>query len=272
MLNLEQIKQFYTQEEMVSERNMLREYLQYKILKIIFDSEYATSLSFIGGTALRIIHGSDRFSEDLDFDYFGLSLPNFKSLVNLVQRTLAKEGLKTEAKTVSRGAWRCYLKVPNLLYQFGLSTYPEEKIVIQLDTTPQDFKFKPNLKIISRFGIFAEIRVNPPTILLSQKIVAILSRKRVLGRDLYDMIYLSSLTGPEIHYLRKKLSVDSLAEVREKIQKRLKNYKTENLAKDILPFVADESRLVVVEKFNHWLEDWPSKTLKESVGQTKRPS
>lgn len=272
MLSQEQIRQFYTQEKGVSERNMLREYLQYKILKIVFDSEYADRLSFIGGTALRIVHGSDRFSEDLDFDHFGLSLPDFKSLVNLVQRTLAKEGLKTEAKIVSRGAWRCYLKVPNLLYQFGLSTYQEEKIVVQLDTTPQDLKVKPDLRIINKFGVFAEIRVNPPAVLLSQKIVAVLSRKRVLGRDLYDMVYLSSLTGPEIRYLRKKLSVDSPAEVKEKIQKRLKNYKTKDLAKDILPFVADESRLAVVEKFSHWLEEWSAETLKESSEQTKRPS
>jgi predicted nucleotidyltransferase component of viral defense system len=264
MLSQEQIRQFYVQEKGVSERNMLREYLQYKILKIIFDSEYAARLSFIGGTAIRIVHGSDRFSEDLDFDHFGLSLTNFKSLVNLVQRTLAKEGLETEVKIVSRGAWRCYLKIPNLLHQFGLSSYPEEKIVVQLDTTPQDFKFKPDLKIINKFGVFAEIRVNPLPILLSQKIVAILSRKRILGRDLYDMVYLSSLTEPEMGYLKKKIASDSLTEIKERIQKRLRNYKTKNLAKDILPFVADESRLAVVEKFGQWLEDWPR--------QTKRPS
>lgn len=235
---------------------MVREYLQYKILPTIFGSEYADRLSFIGGTALRVVHGSDRFSEDLDFDHFGLSLSDFNSLVNLVQKSLTREGLKVEAKVVSREAWRCYLRIPELLYQFGLSTYQEEKILIQLDTTPQDFKVKPDLKIINKFGVFAEIRVNPPAILLAQKIVAALSRKRVLGRDLYDIVYLSSLTKPEMDYLRKKLSTDSSAEVKQKIRKRLKSYKTEDLAKDILPFVADESRLAVVEKFNLWLEEW----------------
>lgn len=254
MLNLEQIKQFYVQEKGVSERNMLREYLQYKVLQIIFGSQYAGRLSFIGGTALRIVHGSDRFSEDLDFDHFGLSLKDFNALVNLVQKSLVKEGLKVEAKVVSREAWRCYLKIPELLYQYGLSAYQDEKLLIQLDTTPQGFELKPDLKIINKFGIFTEIRVNPREILLAQKIVAVLTRKRVLGRDLYDIVYLSSLAKPEMDYLRKKLSVSSSVEVREKIQKRLEDYRTEELAKDILPFIADESRLAVVEKFNLWLE------------------
>lgn len=256
MLTLEQVRQFYLQEKGVSERNMLREYLQYKILQTIFYSSYADRLSFIGGTALRIVYGSDRFSEDLDFDHFGLSLRDFNALVNLVRKGLVKEGLEVEARVVSRGAWRCYLKIPELLHRYGLSGYQDEKLLIQLDTTPQGFEVRPDLKVINKFGIFAEIRVNPREILLAQKIVAVLTRKRVLGRDLYDIVYLSSLTKPDPDYLREKISLGSATEVKEGIRKRLKSYKTGELAKDILPFVADEYRLAVVEKFNLWLEDW----------------
>ena len=52
---------------------MLVEYLQYELLDSLFKDAAAAELSFIGGTAIRILHDSPRFSEDLDFDNFGLS-------------------------------------------------------------------------------------------------------------------------------------------------------------------------------------------------------
>jgi len=48
--------------------NHIREYLQVIILKSIYHSKYASSLSFMGGTALRICYDLKRFSEDLDFE------------------------------------------------------------------------------------------------------------------------------------------------------------------------------------------------------------
>ena len=51
-------------------RFIIREYLQYKLLEIIYTSIFATKLIFLGGTNLRIVHGNQRFSEDLDFDIF----------------------------------------------------------------------------------------------------------------------------------------------------------------------------------------------------------
>jgi predicted nucleotidyltransferase component of viral defense system len=47
---------------------MLKEYFHYRMLDIIFSGDYASKLSFIGGTNLRILHHIQRFSEDLDFD------------------------------------------------------------------------------------------------------------------------------------------------------------------------------------------------------------
>lgn len=47
--------------------NFLREYLQMFILKIIDEKGYFKNLSFVGGTALRILHQLNRFSEDLNF-------------------------------------------------------------------------------------------------------------------------------------------------------------------------------------------------------------
>jgi len=64
MLSLNQIKSFYPQSLQSFERFMIREYLQFKILEIIFETTYAAKLSFLGGTCLRIVHQNQRFSED----------------------------------------------------------------------------------------------------------------------------------------------------------------------------------------------------------------
>src|SRR3989344_9254684 len=49
-------------------RAILREYLQSKILSIIYQDRISVNLYFAGGTSLRLLRGMDRFSEDLDFD------------------------------------------------------------------------------------------------------------------------------------------------------------------------------------------------------------
>lgn len=71
MLELSQIESFYPESLRPFKKNLLREYLQYKILEIIFLSEFAQGLSFMGGSAIHIVHGLPRFSEDLDFDNRG---------------------------------------------------------------------------------------------------------------------------------------------------------------------------------------------------------
>ncbi len=47
--------------------NLVREYLQAFILRSMHEAEAFHCLSFVGGTALRFLHGLPRFSEDLDF-------------------------------------------------------------------------------------------------------------------------------------------------------------------------------------------------------------
>lgn len=64
MLSLKQIEKFYTDKEKLFKKNILREYLQYKILEIIFNHTLSNKLSFMGGTCLRIVYGTSRFSEN----------------------------------------------------------------------------------------------------------------------------------------------------------------------------------------------------------------
>ncbi|MEO0108503.1 MAG: nucleotidyl transferase AbiEii/AbiGii toxin family protein [candidate division WOR-3 bacterium] len=51
----------------ISTEQVVREYWEIWLLKGLFDSALGDRLVFKGGTALRLAHGSPRFSDDLDF-------------------------------------------------------------------------------------------------------------------------------------------------------------------------------------------------------------
>jgi len=140
MLSLAEIEKYYPENIRAFKRNILREYLQYKILQIIFNSKYANKLSFLGGTALRIVSDNARFSEDLDFDNFGLKEKEFDEISQLVKKHLELEGYEVEVRNIFKDAYRCYVRIPKLLFDSGLSGYEEEKILIQLDTAPQQYR------------------------------------------------------------------------------------------------------------------------------------
>ncbi|MEJ5261177.1 MAG: nucleotidyl transferase AbiEii/AbiGii toxin family protein [Ignavibacterium sp.] len=102
MLSLNQIEKFYSESEKPFKKNILREYLQYRILEIIFNLTLSKKLSFMGGTCLRIVYGTSRFSEDLDFDNFNLSIKEFEELSSIVKNELQLEGYNVETKVVSK--------------------------------------------------------------------------------------------------------------------------------------------------------------------------
>jgi len=61
--------------------NILREYFQHMFLGELYKLSGTEKLLFKGGTAFRIIYGSPRFSEDLDFSLFGIAQNEIKSFV-----------------------------------------------------------------------------------------------------------------------------------------------------------------------------------------------
>jgi len=131
MLSLREIRQYFPENLHRFPRFMIREYLQYKILEIVYDSPFATNLCFLGGTCLRFVHGNRRFSEDIDFDNISLKKEDFKDVADEIEKGLKREGYQTELQTVMKGAWHCHIKFPGLLFEEGLSGHKEEKILIQ---------------------------------------------------------------------------------------------------------------------------------------------
>ena len=66
MLTIEKLKEF-TKKYQTNEHNVVREYMKHLCLSNLYRFKEAKDLLFKGGTALRLIYHSPRFSEDLDF-------------------------------------------------------------------------------------------------------------------------------------------------------------------------------------------------------------
>lgn len=255
MLTLPEIEKFYPEPLRAHKRFLLREYLQHKILQIIFDSEYATNLAFLGGTCLRIVYGNNRFSEDLDFDNFKIDQSVFESTASIIQQELSKEGYTVEMKTVYKGAYHCFIRFPELLYREGLSGHLEEKILIQLDTEPQDFEFVPEPYLLNRFDVFTQILITPKDLLLAQKFYAILNRPRNKGRDFFDVIFLLSLIDqPNYDYLKMKLNITRASDLKARVIERCDQLDMQEMAKDVAPFLFNPSDVKKILHFPDYLK------------------
>lgn len=252
MLDLEQIESFYPENLKPFKKNLLREYLQYKILEIIFDSQFADKLAFMGETATRIIYGNTRFSEELDFDNLGLSQKDFGGLAALIQRKLKQEGYAVEVYTIFRAAFTCYIKVSSLLFNYGLSGHRAEKILVKLNTELQKFAYQPDKIILNKFDVFLRINVVPVDILLAQKIFAIFNRRRSMGRDFYDTVFLLGKTKPNMGYLRQKIRIADGADLKSRLLEKCRTLDFKKLAKEVEQFLfvpADSKKVLYFSEY-----------------------
>src|SRR3989338_5997583 len=88
--------------------NAMREYLQAYILSFMYEGGVFRSAAFLGGTALRFLHGLPRFSEDLDFSTAGKPRVNFALLLKKILSELKAAGYDAavsynDKKTVNSG-------------------------------------------------------------------------------------------------------------------------------------------------------------------------
>lgn len=250
MLSIQAIKAFYPSQLQSATRFMLREYLQCKILEILFGSNFKNKFCFLGGTCLRLVHENQRFSEDLDFDNFSVTATEFDQMADLIAQGLERQGYEVEFRTVHRGAYHCYIKFPKMLFQQGLSGYETENILIQLDTEAQHFDFQPQIYLLNRFDTVARIFVTPLEIILAQKLYAILNRPRNKGRDFFDVAFLLSLqVKPNYAYLTQKVNISTAQELKQRIATHCESLDFEALAQDVQPFLFNDNDLNKVRWF-----------------------
>lgn len=253
MLPLSEIRQFYPSQLQGFQQFLLREYLQCKILALLFDSRYAAKFAFLGGTCLRLIHQNNRFSEGLDFYNFELTEAEFETVSEVLRSGLEREGLEVEMRNVLRGAYHCLIKFPNLLFDTGLSGHREEKILIQLDTEPQRFEYNPQRVLLNRFDVFTTVYATPVDILLAQKLYAICNRKQAKGRDFFDATFLFARTKPNYAYLDKKLGVSTPETLREKMVAVVDQIDLDAAARDVQPFLFQPQDVTRVRAFGEFI-------------------
>ncbi len=237
MLDIRHLESFYPVRERRFKRNILREYLQYKLLDNIFSNPVSTGLCFMGGTCIHIVHGSPRFSEDLDFDNRAVSREQFEKLVLKIKKSLELEGIDVEVKNTFTGEYRAKFRFSEVLYRSGLSGHKEGKMMVRFDCKAQDFDYEFEKVIINKFDVFRRINAAAAAVLLSQKFFCVLNRSRVVGRDFFDIIYLMGKTKPNWDYLDSKMGIKSSRELLERVLSRCRGIDMNSLSREIEPFV-----------------------------------
>lgn len=255
MLTFAQIKDHYVKRgEFTSSRLALVEYLQYELLDSLYKQQGSEQLSFMGGTAIRICCSGNRFSEDLDFDNFGLSFSAFQIVLNGVVEDMRRKGFIVEFRFVEKGAYHCYIKFPHLLHEHKISDHASEKILIKMESTEQIKLFTPRVFTINQFDLFREILANPEDILLSQKLIAALERKRPKGRDFYDVSFLYGKTRSNIAYVEQKMHI-TWPEFQKRVLKRCEELDFKVLAKEVEPWLIKIDQNERVRRFPAFIKE-----------------
>lgn len=227
--------------------NRLREYIQVLVLRSLHECEAFRPLAFVGGTALRLLHGLPRFSEDLDFSLVSADGYAGRDWMAKVKRDLTLAGLDplvtwNDRKVVHAG----WIRLAGILREARLAAMPNEKLAIKLeiDTRPPAGA-RCERRIVSRYLTFLLQYYDLPS-LLAGKLHAVLTRKYAKGRDWYDLVwYLSQRPplAPNVALLQHALdqtgrvgSLDARS-WRKLVRVRLESLDMEAIADDVRPFL-----------------------------------
>lgn len=187
--------------------NIRREYGQHILLSYLYRQPQATDLLFKGGTALRLIYHSPRFSEDLDFD---ASVHDHRVWEKAIEQTMidvSKEGFDVnieESKATSGG----YLGIVSLV-NFG------DPIVIHFEISFRKEHSKGEVfSILNDFTTPYSIKSLKTELLVAGKLQALFDRQK--PRDFYDLYFMlrSNMVGiqqkPQLKKIRELLAKKEL--------------------------------------------------------------
>jgi len=181
-------------------RNVTRDYLQARILGGLQRAGAMIPLAFHGGTALRFLYGSTRYSEDLDF---ALERPgrqyDLRAYLRAIEGGFAAEGYTVELKVNDRRAVHsAFLRFPGLLHELGLSPRREETFAVKVEVDTRPPAGAVLATTVVRRHVILQLQHHDRSSLLAGKLHAILQRPYLKGRDVYDLLwYLSDASWPE---------------------------------------------------------------------------
>jgi hypothetical protein len=253
-----------------SARDLVREYLQAKVLETLQRAGAMIPLAFQGGTALRFLYGIRRHSEDLDF---ALERPgpghDFRGHLDAIRADLRREGYPVEIGRMSerKVVQSAFVRFPGLLHEMGLSGHREEAISVKLEVDTRPPKGAVLETTVVRRHVLLRIQHHDRASLLAGKLHAILQRPWPKGRDFYDLVwYLSDRDwpAPNLVLLNNALAqtgwkgpaLDEAGWV-EAVRARLRSVKWDTLAADVSPLLesAEDRELLTRETLTHLLDE-----------------
>lgn len=180
-------------------RNLVREYLQARILGSLQRAGAMIPLAFHGGTALRFLYAIPRYSEDLDLALEqAKSQYDFRTYLRAIQSEFSAEGYTVEIKVNDkRVVHNAFVRFPGLLHELDLSPHRSEviSVKIEVDTNPPAGAVLTTTVI--RRQVTLQLQHHDQASLLAGKLHAILQRAYTKGRDIYDLLwYLSDPQWP----------------------------------------------------------------------------
>lgn len=210
MISIETLEKLARQYQTNLFPNIVREYFQHAFLAELYKLPEAEKVLFKGGTALRIVYGSPRFSEDLDFSLFGIPPRETKSFVESlfikvlaeIERVGIKVGLGEKSNATTGGyfgiaTFKIFEYQP-VGVEINISNRNGREVKAEVDSVASDFV--PTFSVVHL----------PQNELVEEKIFGAL-RDRKKPRDFYDLYFIMR---------RGMLSLDQkrrLAEVKDEI-------------------------------------------------------
>jgi predicted nucleotidyltransferase component of viral defense system len=175
-------------------RNVAREYLQARILAALQRAGAMIPLAFHGGTALRFLYATARYSEDLDFALEReRERYDFRALLQTIRRELSAEGYAIEFKVNDqKTVHSAFVRFAGLLYELGLSPHRGENLAVKIEVDTSPPRGAGLAVTVIRRHVTLQLQHHDRASLLAGKLHAILQRPYLKGRDLYDLIWFLS--------------------------------------------------------------------------------
>jgi predicted nucleotidyltransferase component of viral defense system len=245
----------------------LREIMQEITLAGLYRGNFYKHAAFYGGTALRIFHGLNRFSEDLDFSllekdaefelelFFNAVVEEFNALgmhISLKHKTKLNISNIDSTFLKSETLWS-ELIFESTIHQIKFPSKPSIKIIIEVDTDPPLNFETENLLLSKPFSFYVNCFTLPN--LFAGKMHALLFRKwknRVKGRDWYDMDWYIK-NGVELnlkHFCQRATDSGDWSEetisknqLLELLHAKINTTKIENVKEDVIRFIQNPNEL-----------------------------
>ena len=245
----------YDQSTDTARRNAVYEVSQQIVLAGLADGGFFDKAAFYGGTCLRIFHGLNRFSEDMDFTL--LKEDNsfyFEHYFQPIIDQFALVGRKVEIKKKEKKSFgkveSAFLKDNTDVYDLSFQTEKSIRVKIEVDTIPP-LKFTTEQRLLLQPKSFMTRCVTLPD-LFAGKMHALAFRvwkNRIKGRDWYDFEwYVRNGIPLDWNHLQERIrqfngQEITLEEFKTTLRERLSGTDINRVKEDVLPFLNNPGEL-----------------------------